>query len=112
MHFYGGTNHYVEECYKRIRKEEGKYRAGGGSDNRRTERTPHKCFRCGSEYHLIAKCLKPHKDNDVSMKELIVHRKKNPITLIMTMIKRYMYIWHVCLIMTKVPVYILVTVRN
>ena len=22
------------------------------------ERTPHKCFRCGSEYHIIAKCKK------------------------------------------------------
>ena len=33
-------------------------------ENRRTERTPCKCFRCGSEDHLISKCPKPPKDNE------------------------------------------------
>ena len=33
-------------------------------DNRRTEYTPRKCFRCGSEDHLIAKCPNPPKDNE------------------------------------------------
>ena len=38
--------------------------AAGDSDNRQTERTPQKCFRCGSEDHLIEKCPKPPKDNE------------------------------------------------
>ena len=28
------------------------------SSNRQVERTPRKCFRCGSKYHVIAKCPK------------------------------------------------------
>ena len=36
----------------------------GASDNRRTERTPQKCFRCGSKDHIIAKCPKPKKNNE------------------------------------------------
>ena len=40
-----------------------KYRGDGDSGKQRTERTPHKCFICGSEDHLIAKCPKPPKDN-------------------------------------------------
>ena len=36
----------------------------GDSDNRRTESLPNKCFRCGSEDHLIAKCLNPPKYNE------------------------------------------------
>ena len=30
----------------------------------RTENTPHKCFRCGSEDHIIDKCPNPPKKND------------------------------------------------
>ena len=51
-------------------------------DKKRTEFPPRKCFRWGSVDHLIAKCLKSPKDTDrqqktsVSMKGLIVHRKK------------------------------------
>ena len=41
-----------------LRGEE-KSRAAGDLYNRRTERTPRKCFRCVSEDHLIAKCLMP-----------------------------------------------------
>ena len=40
-----------------------KARASGDLDNRRTKRTPRKCFRCGSEDHLISKYLNPQKDN-------------------------------------------------
>ena len=40
-----------------------KARAAGDLDNRRTKRTPRKCFRCGSEDHLISKYLNPQKDN-------------------------------------------------
>ena len=36
----------------------------GDSENRRMERTPRKCFRCGSEDDLIAKCPSPHTDNE------------------------------------------------
>ena len=39
-------------------------------DNRRTERTPHKCFRCGSEDNLIAKCPKAPKVDDKQRKQL------------------------------------------
>ena len=61
--FCGGTNHSAEKCFKRIRKEKEKSRAVDASDNRRTERIPRKCFRCGSENHIIAKFRKPPKDN-------------------------------------------------
>ena len=60
---FGGTNQSSERCFKRIRKEKEKSCAVDSSDNRQTERTPQKCFRCGSEYHLIAKFPKPPKDN-------------------------------------------------
>ena len=42
----------------------------GDLDNRQTERTPTKCFRCGPEDHLIAKCLKPPKDNEKRSKKV------------------------------------------
>ena len=44
--------------------EKEKSRATGGSENRRTEHTPRKYFRCGSEDHLIEKCTKSPKEND------------------------------------------------
>ena len=61
--FCGGDNHSAEKCFKKIRKEKEKVRAAGDSDNRQTERTPRKCFRFGSEDHLIEKCPKPPKEN-------------------------------------------------
>ena len=33
-------------------------------DKQRTEHTSRKCFRCGYEDHLFAKCPKPPKDNE------------------------------------------------
>ena len=48
----------------------------------------------------------------VSMKGVIVHCKNNPKTVIMIMIKIYMHLCHECLVMTKILVDILVTVRN
>ena len=45
-------------------------------------------------------------------KGVIVHHKNNVTIMIMTMTKRYMHLWHLCLIMTKFLVDILVTVRN
>ena len=46
------------------------------------------------------------------MKGVIVHCKDNPRTVIMISIKRYMYLWHECLVMTKFPAGISVTVHN
>ena len=43
---------------------------------------------------------------------VIVHRKNNPRAVIMITIKIYMHLWQECLVMTKVLVDILVTVRN
>ena len=56
--FCGGTNYSAEKCFKRIIKEKEKARAVDVSSNRQMERTPQKCFRCGSEDHMIAKCPK------------------------------------------------------
>ena len=36
----------------------------GSSSNKNSDRPPRKCFRCGSEDHLIAKCPKPPKDSE------------------------------------------------
>ena len=46
-------------------------------DNRQTERTPRKCFRCGSEDHMIAKCPKPPKDNEKRRKQVLFNEKVN-----------------------------------
>ena len=62
--FCGGVNHSAEKCFKMIRQEKEKYRAAGHSDNRRTERTPRKCFGCVSQDHQIEKFPKPPKDNE------------------------------------------------
>ena len=84
------------------------------SFNRRTERTPRKCFRCGSEDHIIAKFPKPSKDNEKRrkqvplIKKLIVHVTTAKIKVT----KIYMHLWHACIVMTNVLVEILVTVHN
>ena len=49
----GGSNHSAEKCFKRTKKENEKSRAAGDLDDRRTECTPRKCFRCGPEYNLL-----------------------------------------------------------
>ena len=56
--FCGHKNYPAEKCFKRIRKEKEKYRVVDVSSNIHMERTSRKCFRCGSEYHMIAKCPK------------------------------------------------------
>ena len=53
-----------------IRKEKEKSCAACDSDNRRTERTPHKCFRCGNEDNLIAKFPKAPKDIEKWQKQV------------------------------------------
>ena len=60
----GLTNYSVEKCFKNIRKEKEKARSAGASSNKNSDRPPRKCFRCGSEDHLIAKCPKPPKDRE------------------------------------------------
>ena len=45
--------------------------------NRQTERTPRKCFRCGSENHLIEKYPKPPKDNEKRRKQVRFNEKGN-----------------------------------
>ena len=46
-------------------------------DNKLTERTPHKCSRCGYEDNLIAKCLKPPKDADKQKKQVCFSERGN-----------------------------------
>ena len=53
--FCGGINHYAEKCFKNLRKEKEKACAVDVSSDRQMEHTPRKCFRCGSEDHMIAK---------------------------------------------------------
>ena len=62
--FCGGVNHSAEKCFKSIRHENEKARAAGDLDNRQTERTPRKCFRCISKDHLIENFPKPQKENE------------------------------------------------
>ena len=47
-----------------IIKENEKSRVASVFDNRQTEHTPRKFFRCGSEDRLISKCPKPPKENE------------------------------------------------
>ena len=68
--FCGGTNHSTEKCFKKIIQEKEKALAAGASDNRQTERTSRKCFRCGYEDHLIEKFPNPPKDNEKRRKQL------------------------------------------
>ena len=42
-------------------KKKEKARSAGTSSNKNSNRPARKCFRCGSEDHLIAKCPKPPK---------------------------------------------------
>ena len=41
------------------------------------ERTPRKCFRCGSEDHMIKKCPNPPKDNEKWRKQVCFNEKGN-----------------------------------
>ena len=75
--FCGGANQSKEMFFKRIRKEKEKYRAAGDSNNKQTERTPRKCFRCGSEDHLIVKFPKPPKENQKHRKKVSFNEKVN-----------------------------------
>ena len=75
--FCGGVNHSAEKCFKRIRKGKEKARADGDSLKKRTERMPHKCFRCVSEYHLIVKFRKRPKENQKPRKQVFFNERVN-----------------------------------
>ena len=53
-----------------------------------------------------------NKSMSVSVKGVIVNFRKNTTTVVSIMRNIYMYLWYVCLIMTKSQVEILVTVQN
>ena len=75
--FCGGNNHSAEKCFKRIRKEKEKSRPVDVSSNRHTERPPRICFRCGSEFHMIAKCPKTPKNNEKRQRQVHFIEKGN-----------------------------------
>ena len=108
----------IIQILKRIGNDKEKYRAAVDSDKQQTELKPNKCFRCGSEDDLIYKFPKPPKDNEKRINQVCFSErgnrslKNNVKTAIMITTKRYMHLWHECLVMMKVLVEILVTVRN
>ena len=63
--------------FKRIRKEKEKARAVDVLDNRHTEPTPRKSFKCGSEYHMIAKCPNAPKYIEKRLKQVRFNEKGN-----------------------------------
>ena len=63
-HFFGLTNHSVEKCFKKIRKDKEKARSAGAPSYKNSDLPDRKCFRCGSVDHLIAKCPKPPKEGE------------------------------------------------
>ena len=71
----GLNNHYAEKSFKRIRQEKEKSRAVGISSNRNSDRPARKFYRCGSEDHMIAKCLKPPKDSEKRRKSVRFNEK-------------------------------------
>ena len=63
--------------FQKDQKGKIKTRAAGDLDNRRTERTARKYFRCGSEDHLIKKFPKPPKENKKPRKKIRFNEKVN-----------------------------------
>ena len=60
-----------------IRKEKEKARAVDVSSNRNLERPPQKCFRCGSEDHMIVKFSNPPKYNEKRRRQVRFNEKGN-----------------------------------
>ena len=54
-----------------------KARAVDVTSNRHMEIPPRKCYRCGSEDHMIAKCPNPPKDNGKRRKKVRLNEKGN-----------------------------------
>ena len=63
--------------FQKDRQEKEKARAVGVSSNRNSERPPRKCYRCGSEDHMIEKFPKPPKDNKKQRKQVRFNEKGN-----------------------------------
>ena len=63
---------------------------------------------------MIAKFPKPPKDNENGESKYVLMKKviMNATMAKITVTKRYMHLWHVCLAMINVQVNIMVTVRN
>ena len=74
--FCGGVDHFSENNSKGIRQGQ-IFCSAGHSDNRQTERTPWKTFRCGSQDQLIAKFPKPLKKNEKRRKQVHFNKKVN-----------------------------------
>ena len=104
----------MEKCFKNIRKEKEKAHSDGTSSIKNSDRPAQKCFRCGSEDHMIAKCPNPPKDSEKRCKSenlskmLIVYAT----IAMMTMTIRYTHLWHECLVMINAKVNTMVRVRN
>ena len=67
----------LQKCFKKIRKEKEKYPAVDVSSNRHTEGPPWKCFRCGYEDNMIAKCPKTPKYNEKRQRQVHFNEKDN-----------------------------------
>ena len=67
----------ISSSYSKIRKEKEKARSAGTPSNKNSDRPAQKCFRCGSEDHLIAKCPKPPKDSEKRCKSEKAKEKGN-----------------------------------
>ena len=65
------------KMFQKDKKGKLKARAVDVSSNRHMERPPQKCFRCGSEDHMIAKCPNPPKDNEKRRKQVRFNEKCN-----------------------------------
>ena len=66
-----------KKFFKGIKNEKEKACAVDVSSNRKSERPPRKCFRCGSEYHMIAKFPNPPKDNEKRQRQVRFYEKGN-----------------------------------
>ena len=69
----------LQEKPRKYQKGKGKHCAAGDLDNRQAERMPRKCLRCVSNDHLIAKSLKPLKENYKQQKEVHFNERFNRI---------------------------------
>ena len=65
--------------FQNIRKEKEKALSAGTSSNKNSDRPARKCFRCGSEDYLIAKCPKPPKDSEKRCKSEKFKEKDNRV---------------------------------
>ena len=77
MHILWTFEPFCGKCFKKIRKDKEKARSAGTLSNKSSDRPAWKCFRCGSEGHLIAKCPNPPKDGKKKRKKVSFKEKGN-----------------------------------